>query len=189
MAVAAAARRMVASTHEILICCGAGFNGGDGLAAARHLLQWSSPLRIVLTAPMDRLREEPAVYARILRHLGTPLQSVTSPQQLPEIEPMIQSCDLIIDALLGIGALGAVREPTASLIDALNRSGKPILAVDVPSGLDADTGAVQGKAVKATQTVTFGRPKRGLLLNEGPAHAGALTVDSITIPEALLRSP
>jgi len=100
----------------------------------------------------------------------------------------LDDCRLLIDALVGIGARGTVREPLASLISWMNRSGKPIVAIDVPSGLDADTGLVQGVAVKATVTVTFGLPKRGCLLGQGPAHSGTVMVDSITIPHALLQS-
>jgi NAD(P)H-hydrate epimerase len=74
------------------------------------------------------------------------------------------------------------------MIRGINASGRPVVAADVPSGLDADTGLVQGVAVRATVTVTFGLPKQGCFLHEGPAHTGALIVDSITIPPALLEA-
>ena len=105
---------------------------------------------------------------------------------MPNVERWLEESGLIIDALLGIGARGAVREPMRSLIDRLNRSGKPILAVDIPSGLDGDTGLAQGIAVHATVTVTFGLPKQGCMRGAGPAHVGRMIVESITIPRALL---
>lgn len=186
-AVARVARALLRSpSSPIGICCGAGFNGGDGLAAARHLHDWGYPLEILIIAEIARLREEPRTFAHILQRLGVPLRVIGSAADAETFQPVLRRCGLLIDALLGIGASGAVREPIASLIAAMNRAGVPILSADVPSGLDADTGAVQGIAVKAAHTVTFGRPKLGLFLQQGPAHAGALTVDAITIPRQLL---
>ena len=97
-------------------------------------------------------------------------------------------CAVIIDALLGIGMRGPVREPIRSLIDRMNRSGKPIVAADIPSGLDGDTGHPQGIAVKATVTVAFGCLKQGCFMHEGPAHVGAPTVDPIALPPTLLEA-
>ena len=172
----------------VVVCCGTGFNGGDGLAAARHLHEWSYPLRILLTGRLDRLREEPATYAAILQRLGVPLTECHDAQAAASIEPWLREAGVIIDALLGIGSHGTVREPAASLIASMNRSGKPIVAVDIPSGLDGDTGRVQGIAVKATTTVTLGLAKHGCFLHDGPAHTGSLIVDSITMPPTLLES-
>lgn len=179
--------RYPSSTEPILLCCGTGFNGGDGLSAARHLHAWGHALRIVLTGRLDQLREEPATYAAIAHRLGLPLMELTTPQDVARAEEWLAACGLIIDALLGIGIRGDVREPTASLIDRLNRSGKPIVAADVPSGLDADTGVVHGIAVKASVTVAFGLPKHGCLVQAGPSHTGSLVVDPITLPRTLLN--
>jgi NAD(P)H-hydrate epimerase len=189
LAVARAAQTLVpSSSASMVVCCGMGFNGGDGLSAARHLHAWGYRLHILVAGRLDRLREEPATYATILRRLGLPLTEFTRADALAHVERWLAECAVIIDALLGIGTRTAVREPVASLIACLNRSGKPIVAVDIPSGLDADTGLVQGIAVKATATVTFGLPKRGCFLGEGPAHAGSMLVDPITIPRTLLEA-
>ncbi len=178
--------RMPSARRLVLLCCGTGFNGGDGLAAARHLQEWGYVLHVALTGAVDRLRGECATYARILRRLGVPLEAVTGAGVLARTERRLADCGLIVDALLGIGMNGVVREPAASLIHLMNRSGKPIIAVDLPSGLDADTGGVRGCAVKAAMTVTFGLPKRGCFRRAGPTHVGTLRVDSITIPQQLL---
>ena len=194
LAVARCARASHADPSvPIAVCCGTGFNGGDGLCAARHLHHWGYQPRVALAGTAERLEGEPAVYASILRRLGVRLVecgSANAPQTaLGQIERWLAECGLIIDALLGIGIRGPVREPTASLITAINRSGKRVIAVDIPSGLDGDTGRLHGAAVKATTTVTFGLPKQGCLIGDGPAHVGSLVVDDITLPRELLEAP
>lgn len=188
-AVANAARRLLPNgPTRILICCGQGFNGGDGLAAARHLHADGHSLRLLLMGRVSDLREEPATYAAMLAALHVSVQEVASPAALGLLDDALRECGLVIDALLGIGAQGTVREPMASMIRRINASGKPVLAVDLPSGLHGDTGAVQGVAVRAAATVAFGAVKRGCLVGEGPAHAGAVSVDSITFPPMLLQA-
>ncbi len=171
-------------SRTIVVLCGSGFNGGDGLSAARHLLDAGYPLRIVLAADRQRLREEPAIYATMLERLGITLWPATH----PELESWLAGAGLVIDALLGLGAVGQVREPMASLIARVNRSGRPVLAVDIPSGLDGDTGRPQGCAVRATATVTFGLVKQGCCRGDGPAYTGRLIVEPITFPRALLEA-
>jgi NAD(P)H-hydrate epimerase len=186
-AVAGAVRRLLPKPASVLVCSGTGFNGGDGLAAARHLHQRGYPVAVVLAGRRAQLREEPAVFAAILERLGVRVQECPGLEQLAAAEQRLAGSRLVVDALLGIGARGAAREPIASLIAAMNRCGATVVSADVPSGLDGDTGAVQGVAVKATATVAFGLVKRGCLLGQGPAHAGRLIVDAITIPPHLLR--
>jgi len=189
VAVARCARTLLPKPAQpIMICCGSGFNGGDGLAAARHLHDWGYRLHLLLTTQREQLRGEPAIYATILERLGLSLHTVTASDVSEHglVSSWMAACGLIIDALLGIGAHGPAREPMRSLIVRMNAARKPIVAVDVPSGLDADTGAVHGVAVNATRTVTFGLPKRGCFLDEGPAHVGSLQRDSISLPRHLL---
>ena len=189
LAVARAVQTLLpAPSSSVLVCCGTGLNGGDGLAAARHLHGWGYPLHVVVTGRLDGLREEPTVYAKILQRLGLLLVECLQVADLTRIAPWWSESGVIIDALLGIGAQGAVREPAASLIAAMNRSGTPIVSADIPSGLDGDTGRVEGVAVNATVTATFGLPKRGCFIEAGPAHTGRLIVDPITIPPVLLTS-
>lgn len=171
----------------VLVCAGSGYNGGDGLSAGRHLRGLGHPVRVLLAGDPERLREEPAVYARILERLGGVIEPVRDASEAASRAGRFSECAAIVDALLGIGAQGLVREPAASLIRLMNASGKPVVCADVPSGLHADSGRVQGIAVRAARTVAFGLAKQGCLMAEGPAHAGRLTVDPITIPESLLR--
>ena len=170
----------------VLICGGPGFNGGDGLAAGRHLAGWGYPVRVIVTGRLNHLREEPAAFARIAQALGIELRECASAADVSGCDPWFAHAGVIVDALLGVGTQGAVREPAASLIARMNGSGKPVVSADVPSGLDADTGHVQGIGVRAAVTVTFGLPKQGLRIADGPAHVGSLVVDAITIPQRLL---
>jgi NAD(P)H-hydrate epimerase len=187
LAVARAVAALVpSSTRLIALCCGTGFNGGDGLSAARHLHGWGYPLRVLLAGPRERLREEPACFARILDRLKVPVRECTSREGAARAVRWLSGASLLVDALLGIGAAGEVREPAASLIRWMNESGKPIVSADVPSGLDADTGDVRGVAVRASVTVTFGLPKRGCRRRQGPAHTGSLVVEPVTFPMQLL---
>ena len=174
LAVARAVQTLAPSRpRSILICCGAGFNGGDGLSAARHLHGWGYPVCLVLTTPPEHLRDEPAAYARIVQRMGLSLFALTAPTVSAQLERWLSDCSVIVDALLGIGLRGEVREPMASCITQMNCSGKPIVAADIPSGLDGDTGQIHGVAVHATVTVTFGLPKLGCLRGEGPASTGS----------------
>ena len=184
LAVARAVRALRPPPASVVACCGSGFNGGDGLAAARHLHQWGYQLRIILAAPSASLAGEPAVFARILARLGVPLVEWTRPGQAP-LAPLAAAA-VLVDALLGLGLRGPVREPAASLIQHMNASRAPIVAVDLPSGLDGDDGSIHGPAVRAAVTVTFGLPKQGCVQGAGPAHTGRLVVDDITFPPPLL---
>jgi NAD(P)H-hydrate epimerase len=183
LAVARVTRRWIGPPPQrVTICCGLGYNGGDGLCAARHLSQWGYPVRVLLMGRTTELREEPAIYARMLEWLRVPITEVGGRRTAWR-----HGSRAVIDALLGIGLHGRLRPLYASVIARINRMRIPVIAVDIPSGLDADTGRPCGAAVRADVTVTFGRPKRGLLLAQGPAHAGRLVVDTITFPTQLLR--
>jgi NAD(P)H-hydrate epimerase len=179
--------RLPSASARIGLCCGTGFNGGDGLAAARHLHGWGYALEVVLAGPLERLRDEPAIYARILERLGVRSRVIVDAAAAATWAASAPRCDLWVDALLGIGITGAVREPVRSLIAHMNASGAPVVAADVPSGLDADTGRAAGLAVKAASTVTFGRAKRGCLTGDGPAHTGQLVIEDIGLPRTLLE--
>ena len=187
LALASAVRSLLPLPANVLVCCGTGFNGGDGLAAARHLHEWGYPVHLLVAGSLATLRAEPSVFASILRRLGVTIVECQTVDSLSRAEGALTQSALIVDALLGIGIRQDVREPIASLIRSMNRSGLPIVSADVPSGLDADTGRVCGIAVRATRTIAFGLPKQGCFVGEGPAHVGSLTVDSITIPRVLLQ--
>jgi len=164
------------------VLAGKGNNGGDGIAAARHLTEAGCSCEIILAVPPEQLGADAALQLKAARSFGIPVQ-VFSPGATPW-----HRYDGIIDALLGTGTAGAPREPYASMIREANDSGLPIVAVDIPSGLDADSGKVYEPCIRAVQTVTFACSKVGLALYPGKEAAGTVTTAPIGIPEQLAEA-
>ncbi len=155
--------RACGEAKAVAVVCGTGNNGGDGLAAARHLHRWGR-LHSVACLDVSRLRGPAAARARTLRPLGVEISA----------EPRLEGADLVLDAIFGTGLSRPVEGKAAAWIELINRTGLPVLSVDVPSGIDSDTGEVRGVAVRATLTVTLGLPKPGL--------SGDFVVADIGIP-------
>jgi NAD(P)H-hydrate epimerase len=153
------------------VVCGRGNNGGDGLAAARHLHRWGRLAGVACT-DLAGLTGPAAEQARALTALGVAVDP----------EPALGDAALVVDALLGTGLTRPAEGRMAEWIEAINDSDRRVVAVDVPSGLDADTGGAPGACVRAALTVTLGLPKPGLLTGAGPAHAGEVWVADIGIP-------
>ncbi len=165
-----------------LILAGKGNNGGDGLVCARHLAERGFEASIVYAASPDSLSGEAALQRDIALRIGLP-QEQYAPRTIDW-----ERWDGIVDALLGTGTSGAPREPMASLIREANDSGLPIVAIDVPSGLDSDTGSTAEPCVQASVTVALALPKVGLLAYPGADAAGKVVVRPIGIPERAVRS-
>ncbi|MCA9260524.1 MAG: NAD(P)H-hydrate epimerase, partial [Planctomycetales bacterium] len=143
---------------RVAVLCGRGNNGGDGLVLARHLELNQVPCIAILLAPAERFAGDAATNLAVLRHCQTPCVdlSLVPPERLGErLEREAGRAEWIVDALLGTGAAGAPREPYASAIRWMNRSAAQRLAVDLPSGLDADVGAAYEPTVRADVTVTL----------------------------------
>ncbi len=162
---------------RIVVVAGPGNNGGDGFVAARHLSAHSHEVRVSFVGDKDKLRGDAAIAAE--RWTGP--VDLGSPDQLA-------GCGLIIDALFGAGLDREVTGQGRAMIEAMNAAGVPVIAVDLPSGINGTTGAVLGVAVKAGHTVTFFRRKPGHLLLPGRLHCGALTVSDIGIPAKVLEA-
>ncbi len=177
-----------ASARRIAILCGKGSNGGDGFVIARHLVNRGHDVRCYFAGALRDLAKgsDAEVNLTICRRMGIPLLQHANPEDRDEMARAVAWAKLLVDALLGTGLQGEVRPPYATLISFLNARTAPILAVDVPSGLDADTGEILGKCVRATRTATFGAPKVGFYRNQGPAMAGAVGVIDIGLPRQLL---
>lgn len=171
---------------RVAVLTGRGNNGGDGLVAARYLHEWGFPIDVFLFGDPARLTDCAAANWRLAGGLGIGLRVVAD--RLPEDFGLrLRSAALIVDALLGTGVKGAVQGLPAEAIEAANLAGTPILAVDVPSGLDADRGGCAGPCIKAKVTVTFCRPKLGLALYPGASFAGEVRVADIGIPGEAVR--
>jgi len=169
---AALVRELEIGDEPIAVVCGKGNNGGDGYVVARLLREAGRAVRVLTTAPIDELQGDARTNAERLP--GDPPE----PFSAGALEPVA----LAVDAILGTGFSGAPRGPAAEAIDVLGAWGGAVVACDVPSGVDASTGEVQGAAVHALATATFGAAKPGLWINPGKAHAGAVRVVDIGIP-------
>src|SRR5213593_1566269 len=161
--------------------CGKGNNGGDGLVAARHLSRGGMGVTAVLLPERDALREPVSTMLRSFEEEGGRLRGAGSlPRELAR-------ADVVIDAIFGTGFRGQPEGAPAAAIASINESPAPVVAVDIPSGVDGETGAVSGEAVLAAITVTFGAAKPGVLFHPGAAFAGLVEVVDIGFPPDLVR--
>jgi hydroxyethylthiazole kinase-like uncharacterized protein yjeF len=161
------------------ILCGKGNNGGDGLALARRLSIRGVPVRVALLASFGTIAGEAKVNLSILRKMDV---EITQNASTGAIADLVEWSDILVDALLGVGLSTPLKGTYAFAVELMNASGKPLVAVDVPTGINADTGEVMGSAVRADLTVTMALLKRGLVLHPGAQHAGTIRVADIGIP-------
>ena len=165
---------------RVTIVCGRGNNGGDGFVIARHLNNARVRVKIYLLAERSQIAGDALINLNIVEKMKLDLRDALT-ERLD-----FSDADLVVDAMLGTGLSGEVREPFAGAINAVNASGKPVLAVDVPSGLDADTGKALGVCVRANRTVTFALPKIGFTRELGPQITGEVVVADTGVPRELL---
>jgi NAD(P)H-hydrate epimerase len=181
--------RAAGASGEIVVLCGPGNNGGDGLVVARRLHDQGLPVRALLLAREEKLKGgaqgDAALNYRRARSLGVPLVEAPSGAALRRA---VREAGLVVDALLGTGLAGPVRGEIGQAIAATG--GAPlVLAVDIPSGINSETGAVLGAAVRADVTVTFGLAKVGMYCYPGRGYCGEIEVADISLPRALLVGP
>ena len=169
----------------ITVVCGKGNNGGDGFVAARLLHRRHAKVRVLAMIPASGLNRDAAtMYRQFVRGAGK--SSVYLYTSKAQTQTLFQESDLLVDALLGTGLSSAVTGRYAEIIDSINETRRPVVAVDLPSGLHADTGTILGRAVRAVLTVTFGLPKLGLYQNHGIDLAGEVVIVDIGIPPAYI---
>jgi NAD(P)H-hydrate epimerase len=173
-------------TRRFLALAGVGNNGGDAYAAARVLLSWGWQGEILECADPDRIRGDAALHRRRALAAGVPAAHCTGPDDLRDA---LRLPSVVIDGLLGTGIRGEVREPFRSLIGVVNESHRPVLAVDIPSGLHADTGTPLPECVRADVTVTMALPKLGLVVDQGLDASGRIIVADIGIPRDVKECP
>jgi len=171
---------------RVAVCAGRGNNGGDGFVIARHLEIRGFDVRVLLFADPQSLEGDAATNFRILSAAGTPVSQWTPDVDADRLLQELSSGAWIVDALLGTGMRGTVREPLATVIKAINAADVPVLAVDLPSGLDCDTGQSLGACVQAAHTATFVARKRGFDVQGAKKFTGAVHVIDIGVPRALL---
>lgn len=172
--------------RTILVLVGKGNNGGGGMVAARHLSNAGSQVRVLLAGSFDQLVDVPAQQAAILRKTGIELlESKATPSEL--LRRAFGEADLVIDTLIGYSLAGAPRGEAAALIRLANASGRPVLSLDVPSGVDAGSGRAYEPSIRAVATMTLALPKTGLGTTEARERAGDLYLADIGVPPALYR--
>jgi len=172
------------SGRRAVVLCGKGNNGGDGLVAARHLGRWGIRTSVVMLEPPESLKQPVAASFRQLVETDArvrPFSPATLARELGR-------ADVAIDAIFGTGFRGPPEGDWERAIAGLNDWGGPVVAVDIPSGVNGETGAVEGVAVTADVTVTFGAAKLGIVLLPGALHAGLVQVVDIGFPADLLRA-
>lgn len=175
----------------VLVLCGAGNNGGDGYVLARHLSNAGLPVLLAESAPPERLSPDAAVFRRVCAAMGLERQLVESAQRWRAVEPRFEACELVVDALLGTGFQGALREPLAGLLAAVGafvgRGKRSVLALDLPSGLDADSGEAAGEILAADLTITFAAKKVCFARPAARPWIGELRVAGIGAPPSLVE--
>lgn len=192
----------------VTILCGGGNNGGDGYAMARHLLLWGvEKLNVLAMKPPEDLTDSAAMNAEALLKLGQPVlnHAAQTAQKSKALSSMLQASDLVVDALLGTGfrvatqsaSPSSLREPYATAVSAVNQAadagmaqglGPLVLSVDIPSGMDCDSGAVAKQAIKADLTVTFADRKPGFLAERAEGYTGRVVIADIGVPADKLLS-
>jgi hydroxyethylthiazole kinase-like uncharacterized protein yjeF len=169
---------------KVCIFCGTGNNGGDGYVVARHLLNAGWQVRVVLCGEHEKVRGDARTNLEILERLGHAVEALDPGAEdlSTYVGAFAGDADLIVDALFGTGLHGELNKESQSLIEAINHLGRPILAVDIPSGLDCDTGAPLGAAIRASWTVTFVAVKKGFVAApEANPYIGELYIASIGV--------
>jgi len=174
---------------DVVVCCGRGNNGGDGLVAARYLKTSVKGVWVFIAAA----KEDRPYSMEVSENLGRARQAgvpvVVVEKDLEPLERALASATVVLDALLGTGSTGKPAGTVHKMIQAVTRSRKPVIAVDIPSGLQPDTGYHSGAFISASLTLTLGLPKKGLLATHAQRNVGKLKVVDIGLPQELLRRP
>ena len=170
--------------RRAVVVCGKGNNGGDGFVAARYLAGWGLGVSVMLLRSDDELREPAATNLARLRETGARIRGFTD----AGLERELARADVVVDAIFGTGFRGTPQDPSAAAIGRLEATGAPVVSVDIPSGVNGESGAVEGPAVSADVTATFGALKAGLVLLPGAERTGIVEVVDIGFPPDLIHA-
>ncbi|MFC1491435.1 NAD(P)H-hydrate dehydratase [Nitrospinota bacterium] len=172
---------------RVLILAGKGNNGGDGFVIARYLLNRGADVRVCVLFPMDEAAGDSAVFLNILHKMEVAPEAIEDEKDAARLKSAAAHCDLVVDAILGTGFTPPVKGVAAAALEALSEVNTPVAAVDIPSGLDATTGAAEPPFLRADLTVTFGAHKRGHFLMPAAEFTGELVLVDIGIPSRCLE--
>ena len=171
--------------RRVVVAAGPGNNGGGGLTAARHLADRGASVHVILAEPAGRSSEAGRHQLATLLAMGIDCCVMTYDLSDLDLAALLADADLVVDAILGYGLRGVPRENAAALIEMVNEAARPTVSLDLPSGMDPDTGGAAGAAIAATATLTLALPKAGLLTEAGRARSGRLYLGDLGLPSAL----
>jgi len=166
----------------VMVVVGPGNNGGDGLVIARHILQQGGIPIVFLLVDPGKITGDAATNLKIVNKLDILLYPITSGNRLETMLNCLPDCSLVVDAIFGTGLKRAVTGHFSGAIDVINQSPVPVVSVDIPSGLDSDTGQPLGNCINADLTITYGLAKPGHFIGQGPRKTGELGIVDIGIP-------
>jgi NAD(P)H-hydrate epimerase len=169
----------------VVICCGPGNNGGDGFVIARHLDNAGVAVRVLLFADPETLKGDAALNYRVLTNGGVAVETLIAPTDV-HLRTLLHGCDWVVDALFGSGQRGPLRPPFDRVVAAINASRARVMAVDLPSGLDCDSGRPQESTVRATHTATIAAEKIGFAAPAAREYLGVVNVIDMGVPRRLL---
>jgi NAD(P)H-hydrate epimerase len=174
----------IKTNPQVCLFCGVGNNGGDGFVIARHLLNNGVTPTVVLCGQRSKIKGDAALNLGVIERLGVRVEHLDFDNVdgiNAQVASLAGNADIIVDAIFGTGLTGTLRDEHKRLIEAINRLNRPVLAVDIPSGLDCDTGQPLGAAIKASWTVTFVAVKKGFALETAREYTGEIFVASIGV--------
>ncbi len=168
-------------TNYFTIICGVGNNGGDGLAVARHLILVGKNVDLFVIGNLEKATRDFNINLNILKNMDVSHVNISDDKDVEVLEESLKKSDMTIDAIFGIGLTRIVEGIYSKAIDTINKYSKNILSVDIPSGINGDSGKVMGIAIKANKTVSFHLVKHGLINNK--TYTGEIIVEDIGIPK------
>jgi NAD(P)H-hydrate epimerase len=173
---------------RIGVIAGRGNNGGDGFVIARYLAQSGADVKVYLLAASNRVGGDAAANLKLLNPLNIPLIEIPDESSFSAYQSDMEDCDIWIDAILGTGLKSDVKGYFQTVIDFINALNQPVFAVDIPSGLNSDTGKPCGTCIRASATATFGFAKTGHMIHPGAGYTGALEIVDIGIPPHIVQT-
>jgi NAD(P)H-hydrate epimerase len=172
--------------RSIIVFCGKGNNGGDGYAIARHLFNNRANVLVIMISSKEEINGDALINLEIIEKLGVKIIYAQDKSYLEGIAASLYLCDLVIDAIFGTGIRGSIKGISKRIIELINSSGSNVISVDIPSGVNGDTGLISDVCIKADITVTFGLPKIGTICYPGAEYCGKLVVADISIPQNVI---
>lgn len=173
---------------KFLVVAGTGNNGGDALVAARRIFSGGGSVRVFIVGDPSKFTELTKINFEIIKNFGIPIDFIRDQNDLQKLIDGLKWCDALVVGIIGIGLKDEVKGIHRSVIETINGSGKPVVSVDIPSGIGGDNGKIYGVAIRSTYTVTFGLPKYGNILYPGFSYCGKLYISHLSYPPQLYSS-